>query len=603
MPSAVAGGRGVLVWVGGVSVSRVDAAGCGGVSGPARLPGVLGFAGRGRVVGCGAGSSLFGRCGWVWCCGAVSLRWSSWCLRRVDGGVVARRPGRLGFAVGVALRLLAFTVWVPVLAGLRFGWSGPSGGVLLVGWAGGFVWLWGSVAGCVPPVRVFGRCWRGGSGVFGIGPGWSHVLGDWQPLAPGFGGLGVWWLVSVLGVSARRRPIASLCALLRPFGPLCSLVCSELELGSVRQASLSLLFAFLLSGSLLLAVDMMAVLGLLGAVGSLVGVVSLRRLWPRTFSPVCSRTVCSWAWGIARGSSMWAMVLSGFSTWRALFSGGGSGSWVRCGRRRCCWGSVPVAAAGRGHLGVFRVCGWSACLLGPAAARFGAGVLVRAPPRVSFCSLSVALYVFFGLRWLVGWGLRPAGFDGGFAAASLAESVSRRVLVRPVAGVWGGGAGVGGVRDWMVRPLLSVASSPCAVCRVVGLCLGGVFSLGLLLGRLSLLVGCLRLFVSCVGWAVWRLCYGRLSRLVGVVGFVAGWGGAWVRVVPGSCWLGVCGGLVRGRAVLRVLSRRGAAWWWRSVGGCAPLLVFVCGGAGVGSGRLGRDRALSLGAGGVLCVL
>ena len=61
-----------------------------------------------------------------------------------------------------------------------------------------------------------------------------------------------------------------------------------------------------------------------------------------------------------------------------------------------------------------------------------------------------------------------------------------------------------------------------------------------------------------------------------------------------EAWRGAYAGIIPYRALTRMISRRGAAWWDNAIRRAASVLVVEIGGEVVGYATLGRNRAREL---------
>ncbi|WP_427025204.1 zinc-binding alcohol dehydrogenase family protein [Aureimonas ureilytica] len=313
LPRPVPTGRDLLVRVEAVSINPVDTKQRGPVADAGRLPRILGFDAAGVVEAVGENATLFRPGDPVFYAGAVDRQGSNAEFQLVDERIVARKPERLDFADAAALPLTAITAWETLFDRFRIQPDATERGTLLViGAAGGVGSIATQLARQLTALTVIGTASRPETRDFALRNGCHHVIDHSRPMAPQIAELGFGSVDHVFALTHTPSHMEDIGALIRPFGDLCVIDSTALDLAPIRQKSVSLHFEFMFTRSLFQTADMIEQHRLLSEVSRLVDAGRLHSTRTRTLAPICAETVREGHRISETGATLGKLVIAGW---------------------------------------------------------------------------------------------------------------------------------------------------------------------------------------------------------------------------------------------------------------------------------------------------
>ncbi|KAF1052855.1 MAG: Zinc-type alcohol dehydrogenase-like protein [Stenotrophomonas maltophilia] len=273
LPEPVPGPRDLLVEVQAISVNPVDTKVRQRAEPPAGEYKVLGWDAAGVVRAVGSDVSLFRPGDAVFYAGDLTRPGSNAQLQVVDERIVGHRPSSLDVAQAAALPLTSITAWELLFERLQIAEGAASAGqsLLIVGAAGGVGSILTQLARQLTGVTVIGTASRPETQQWVRELGAHHVIDHSLPLSEELKRIGVGQVTHVASLTHTDTHLEQIVAALRPQGRLALIDDpASLNIGLLKQKSLSLHWEFMYTRSMFQTDDMIEQHRLLERVAQLV---------------------------------------------------------------------------------------------------------------------------------------------------------------------------------------------------------------------------------------------------------------------------------------------------------------------------------------------
>ncbi|EIU7182382.1 zinc-binding alcohol dehydrogenase family protein [Pseudomonas aeruginosa] len=273
LPEPTPGPRDLLVEVRAISVNPVDTKVRQRAQPEAGQAKVLGWDAAGVVRAVGSEVSLFRPGDRVWYAGDITRPGSNSELHRVDERIAGHLPKSLDFAQAAALPLTTITAWELLFERLQIaeGKADQGQSLLVVGAAGGVGSSLVQLARQLTGLNVIGTASRAETQAWVRDLGAHHVIDHGKPLAEELKRIGIAEVSHVASLTHTDQHLEQIVAALRPQGRLALIDDpASLDIGKLKQKSLSLHWEFMYTRSMFQTDDMIEQHRLLERVAGLI---------------------------------------------------------------------------------------------------------------------------------------------------------------------------------------------------------------------------------------------------------------------------------------------------------------------------------------------
>ncbi|MEL7939307.1 zinc-binding alcohol dehydrogenase family protein [Pseudomonas delhiensis] len=315
LPEPTPGPRDLLVEVRAISVNPVDTKVRQRAEPQAGEYKVLGWDAAGVVRAVGSEVSLFRPGDEVFYAGDLTRPGSNAELQLVDERIVGAKPASLDFAQAAALPLTSITAWELLFERLQIAEGPGSAGqsLLIVGAAGGVGSILTQLARRLTGVTVIGTASRADTQQWVRDLGAHHVIDHSKPLSEELQRIGIGQVTHVASLTHTDAHLEQIVASLRPQGRL-GLIDdpASLNVGLLKQKSLSLHWEFMYTRSMFQTDDMIEQHRLLQRVSSLVDQGVLRTTLGEHFGRIDAANLRRAHALLESGKAKGKIVLEGF---------------------------------------------------------------------------------------------------------------------------------------------------------------------------------------------------------------------------------------------------------------------------------------------------
>ncbi|MED5610153.1 zinc-binding alcohol dehydrogenase family protein [Pseudomonas sp. JH-2] len=315
LPEPTPGPRDLLVEVRAISVNPVDTKVRQRAEPQAGEYKVLGWDAAGVVRAVGSEVSLFRPGDEVFYAGDLTRPGSNAELQLVDERIVGAKPASLDFAQAAALPLTSITAWELLFERLQIAEGPGSAGqsLLIVGAAGGVGSILTQLARRLTGATVIGTASRADTQQWVRDLGAHHVIDHSKPLSEELQRIGIGQVTHVASLTHTDAHLEQIVASLRPQGRL-GLIDdpASLNVGLLKQKSLSLHWEFMYTRSMFQTDDMIEQHRLLQRVSSLVDQGVLRTTLGEHFGRIDAANLRRAHALLESGKAKGKIVLEGF---------------------------------------------------------------------------------------------------------------------------------------------------------------------------------------------------------------------------------------------------------------------------------------------------
>ncbi|WP_275627745.1 zinc-binding alcohol dehydrogenase family protein [Pseudomonas sp. 273] len=315
LPEPTPGPRDLLVEVRAISVNPVDTKVRQRAEPQAGEYKVLGWDAAGVVRAVGSEVSLFRPGDEVFYAGDLTRPGSNAELQLVDERIVGAKPANLDFAQAAALPLTSITAWELLFERLQIAEGPGSAGqsLLIVGAAGGVGSILTQLARRLTGATVIGTASRADTQQWVRDLGAHHVIDHSKPLSEELQRIGIGQVTHVASLTHTDAHLEQIVASLRPQGRL-GLIDdpASLNVGLLKQKSLSLHWEFMYTRSMFQTDDMIEQHRLLQRVSSLVDQGVLRTTLGEHFGRIDAANLRRAHALLESGKAKGKIVLEGF---------------------------------------------------------------------------------------------------------------------------------------------------------------------------------------------------------------------------------------------------------------------------------------------------
>ncbi|WP_371369827.1 zinc-binding alcohol dehydrogenase family protein [Pseudomonas sp. QL9] len=315
LPEPVPGPRDLLVEVRAISVNPVDTKVRQRAEPPAGEYKVLGWDAAGVVRAVGSEVSLFRPGDKVFYAGDLTRPGSNAELQVVDERIVGAMPQSLDFAQAAALPLTSITAWELLFERLQIAEGAASAGqsLLIVGAAGGVGSILTQLARQLTGATVIGTASRADTQEWVRNLGAHHVIDHSKPLAEELKRIGIGEVTHVASLTHTDTHLEQIVASLRPQGRLALIDDpASLNVGLLKQKSLSLHWEFMYTRSMFQTDDMTEQHKLLNRVSKLIDEGVLRTTLGEHFGRIDAANLRRAHALLESGTAKGKIVLEGF---------------------------------------------------------------------------------------------------------------------------------------------------------------------------------------------------------------------------------------------------------------------------------------------------
>ena len=315
LPESLATGRDLLVEVRAVAVNPVDTKVRQRAAPPEGEVKVLGWDAAGVVRAVGPEASLFKPGDRVWYAGAIGRSGSNAELQLVDERIVGRMPASLGFAEAAALPLTSITAWELLFdrLGAVPGKAPTDDALLIVGAAGGVGSVLTQLARRLTGLTVIGTASRPETADWVRGLGAHYVIDHGRPLTEGLAAIGRPQVRYVASLTRSDLHFAEMVSAIAPQGRF-GLIDDPgpLDIGLLKQKSVSLHWEFMFTRSSFATPDMIGQHRILNEVADLVDAGLIRTTVAEHFGTINSANLRRAHALLESGTARGKIVLEGF---------------------------------------------------------------------------------------------------------------------------------------------------------------------------------------------------------------------------------------------------------------------------------------------------
>ncbi|MFZ5958149.1 zinc-binding alcohol dehydrogenase family protein [Pseudomonas knackmussii] len=315
LPEPVPGPRDLLVEVRAISVNPVDTKVRQRAEPPAGEYKVLGWDAAGVVRAVGSEVSLFRPGDKVFYAGDLTRAGSNAELQVVDERIVGAMPQSLNFAQAAALPLTSITAWELLFERLQIAEGAASAGqsLLIVGAAGGVGSILTQLARQLTGATVIGTASRADTQEWVRNLGAHHVIDHSKPLSEELKRIGIDEVTHVASLTHTDAHLEQIVASLRPQGRLALIDDpASLNVGLLKQKSLSLHWEFMYTRSMFQTDDMIEQHKLLNRVSNLIDEGVLRTTLGEHFGRIDAANLRRAHALLESGTAKGKIVLEGF---------------------------------------------------------------------------------------------------------------------------------------------------------------------------------------------------------------------------------------------------------------------------------------------------